>query len=100
MTWGGQRRAKRTEEEDMDLKPNLVNLAPSHPRKVSSPPTVQLCVCVCVCVCVCARAHVCVCVCVCVWKGKKHHADIAASILFYCSQSLNLWCTWQPSPLR
>lgn len=41
---GGQRRAKRTEEEDTDLKPNLVNLAPSHPGKVSSPPTVRLCV--------------------------------------------------------
>lgn len=39
---GGQRRAKRTEEEDTDLKPNLVNLAPSHPRKVSSPPTVHV----------------------------------------------------------
>lgn len=45
---GGQRRAQRTEEEDTDLKPNLVNLAPAHPREVSSPPTVWLCVHACV----------------------------------------------------
>lgn len=87
---GGQRRAKRTEEEDTDLKPNLVNLAPSHPGKVSSPPTVRLCVHV-------AGGGG--------GKGKKRHANIAASIFSYCSQSLNLWYTWQPrvkqpSPLR
>ena len=58
--WGWQRWARGT-EEDTDLKANLGNLVPLHPRKVFSPPPVQhLCVCVCVSVCVC----VCVCVCV------------------------------------